>query len=572
LLGSLFLLAALMLTACTTPATTGATTTKATTTGTTATTTTTQAGYPHDPNLNDPGVIPICKEKVTLKVGIRENANVVDFATNTMTKLIEEQGNMKLEFVYYSAEMATQINLVVAGGDFKSMPDILMLSPGDAYVYQWGLAGAIIPVNEYYENSAFHLNIAEERTGVDFKRMITSPDGNYYGIPTFNQSLGNENPAKMWIYKPWLDKLSLPVPQTTADFLNVLKAFKTGDPNGNGQPDEIPLLGLPYTNITIAWMQALVAPFQFIGAGHYVVNDGKIGTWYNTAAYRESLQYIRSLFAEGVIPDFQFTIDRTGYNNLASNAEIPLLGVIIDGSSAIAGAIPGRVPEYVGFGPLKNPDGRHYTAFVPSVANISFMITAACAKPETAFRLGDLLVSEDLSIITRWGTEGKHWDYVKNSKKDMSQMDAWFEKAGYPGYIVIYDDPWGIVQNDHWYQAGPFIRQYGIAAGRVVPKDTPIQSEYMIAQVIGSYLDVSAATSRQHAVGKLVFNSTELSAITEILNSIEAAVKENTAKFCLGQLDINSDAAWNEYVKQLDTIGLQSVLKIVQNVYDRMYK
>ena len=38
----------------------------------------------------------------------------------------------------------------------------------------------------------------------------------------------------------WLDKLGLPIPETTDDLYNTLKAFKTQDPNGNGLNDEIP--------------------------------------------------------------------------------------------------------------------------------------------------------------------------------------------------------------------------------------------------------------------------------------------------------------------------------------------
>jgi putative aldouronate transport system substrate-binding protein len=567
---ALLVMTMLVLTACTTTPTTTKGTTGATTTGTGTTAPTTTAdpnAWKSDPNLNEPGVEPICKETVTLKIGLRENANVTDFTTNDMTKLIEERGNFKLDFQFYTSEMATQINLIIAGGDFKNLPDVIMLNPGDAYVYQWGQAGAIIPLNDYYENSSYHLKMAVDRTGVDFKQMVTSPDGNYYGIPTYNQSLGNENQGKMWINKPWLDTLNLEIPKTTEDLYNVLKAFKEDDPNGNGQADEIPFLGRPYAFIA-PWIKALVAPFQFVGNTHYVVNDGEIGVFYNTPEYREALKFIRRLFADGLMPDYQFTIDTTAWNNLSGNAEIPIVGMV-EGSAATHTQ---RIPDYVGFGPLANPDGRIFTNFEPSVANIAYMISSSCAVPEAAFRLGDLLVSEDLSITTRWGNEGQHWDYVANAKVDVSQMDAWFEDAGYPGYVVIYEDPWGIVQNFHWYQAGPFIRQYGIAAGRVVPKDTPINSEYMIAQSIKPYLEVSEATSKQHAVGKLVFNATELTAITEILNSLQTHFGESIAAFALGNLDINNDAVWNEYVAQLDAIGLQDVLKIVQNVYDRMYK
>ncbi len=46
---------------------------------------------------------------------------------------------------------------------------------------------------------------------------------------------------KLWIYKPWLDKLGLKMPETTEELYQVLKAFKEQDPNGNGQADELPL-------------------------------------------------------------------------------------------------------------------------------------------------------------------------------------------------------------------------------------------------------------------------------------------------------------------------------------------
>ena len=36
-------------------------------------------------------------------------------------------------------------------------------------------------------------------------------------------------------------------------------------------------------------------------------------------------------------------------------------------------------------------------------------------------------------------------------------------------------------------------------------------------------------------------------------------------------MDIYSDDCWNAYLAQLDTIGLQEVLPVIQEVYDRMY-
>jgi len=521
--------------------------------------------FDHDPNLNDPGVLPICKETVKLTIGLVENANVMDFETNDMTKLIEEQGNFDLEFMFYSSEMTTQLNTVIAGGAFDDLPDVILRAPGDAFVFQWGLAGAILPLNDYYENSAYHLDLAKERTGVDFLPMITSPDGNIYGIPSFNQSVGNENPGKVWVYKPWLDALDIEVPETVDEYKAMLTAFKNEDPNGNNKADEIPLLGKPYA-LTAPWIQALVPAWQFVGNNHYVNNDGQVGVFYNTDEYREALKYINTLMDEGLMPDYQFTLDTTMYNNLAGNAEIAIVGSILDSGTTVTQ----RVEDYIGIAPLKQADGTGYVSYVPSVANISFMISSGCETPEAAFRLGDLLISEDMSIMTRWGNQGQHWDYLKDVEIDMTQYEAWYEDAGFPGYVIIHEDPWGIVQNFHWYQAGPFIRQYGIAAGRVVPKGQ-VNSEYMIAQAMPLYQAATAAGSADKAIPKLIYTAEETNAITEVVASLETYAKESTAAFCVGQLDINDDAAWQAYINELDAIGLPGVLEVVQGVFDRMY-
>lgn len=525
------------------------------------------AEYAADPNLNAPGVTPIAKKAVTLKIGVAQNANVVDFEKNDMTLLLEKQGNFNLDFVYYaSAEMKTQINLVVASGKFDDLPDVIMSDPADAMVMQWGQAGAIIPLNQYYKNSAHHLNIAKQRTGVDFVPMVTSPDGNIYGIPQFNQSLGNEYASKIWVYKPWLDVLGLKDPVTTEDMTNLLTAIKTKDPNKNGKADEIPLLGenLAYVPRSL-WMQSLVNPFQFMNDTNYNVKDGTIGVFFNTNGYRQALKWIRSLVSKGLLPDYQFTLDSNTYKNLMSNKEIPLVGVAPN-SSATASY---RIPDYVGVAPLTHPGIPQNTAFTPSSAAVRYMVSAACKNPEAAFRLGDLLVSEDMSIMTRWGNQGKHWDYVKNAKIDLSKYAAWYEKSGFPGYVIIYEDPWGIVQNFHWYQAGPFVRQYGIAAGRLTPVGQ-VNSEYMIAQIMPTYQAVGKA-SKAWAVSKLIYTKEETQTVTEPLASLESYVAESTAAFAVGQRDINNDAEWAAYLKQLDAIGLPKVLAVVQKIYNRMY-
>ena len=75
----------------------------------------------------------------------------------------------------------------------------------------------------------------------DAQKLITDPDGHIYALPSSRGKSYSGSGQNMMINKAWLDKLGLQVPTTWDELENVLKAFKTQDPNGNGQADEIPM-------------------------------------------------------------------------------------------------------------------------------------------------------------------------------------------------------------------------------------------------------------------------------------------------------------------------------------------
>lgn len=135
------------------------------------------------------GSFPICSETVHLTVGVPDNTLIEDWETNGTTKLIEERGNFDLEFVVFdSNDYASKLNLMVmAGGD--ELPDVI-LGYIDSMAYQWALEGAILPLTEYYNDPtvSYYIHEAMDRTGTDFISQIKSPDGEIYGIPTYNQS------------------------------------------------------------------------------------------------------------------------------------------------------------------------------------------------------------------------------------------------------------------------------------------------------------------------------------------------------------------------------------------------
>lgn len=58
----------------------------------------------------------------------------------------------------------------------------------------------------------------------------------------------------MHINQEWLKTLGMSMPENFEEFVEVLKAFRDKDPNGNGISDEIPMVGAIKTcEETTAW-------------------------------------------------------------------------------------------------------------------------------------------------------------------------------------------------------------------------------------------------------------------------------------------------------------------------------
>ena len=61
----------------------------------------------------------------------------------------------------------------------------------------------------------------------------------------------------------------------------------------------------------------------------------------------------------------------------------------------------------------------------------------------------------------------------------------------------------------------------------------------------------------------------EMEIISEIKPALDSYVKETTANFIAGNLDI--DAEWDNYLAELENIGLSQYLEVISGVYARMY-
>jgi putative aldouronate transport system substrate-binding protein len=510
---------------------------------------------------------------VKLTVAIRENTRIGDFKNNEMTRMLEEGANVDLTFVMFPVvDYVAKLNLMIMGGGAE-LPDILFGTFNDMTVFQWAQEGAIIPLTKYYKdpNLALNINAAIKLCEENFLPQITSPNGEIYGIPSYVQSSPNEAPHKYWYYAPWVEKLGLKLPTTTEEFRTFLKTIVSSDPNGNGRRDEIGLTG----NFNFSgeeysgWFNYLMNPFVYAGDDRLLtVNKGIIGAAYNIPEWKEGLKYIRSLFADGSIPVEVLTQDMVQVNTLMNSEEVRAFSFDYYGPDMISSTHP-ATPLYVAMPPLQGPSGQRYATFRPSSAGITFLITSNCKNPEAAFRFGDLMEREDISITARRGKRGVDWDYpadVKDIENYTSNIEGW------PITSVSYDDNriWNGsgISNVYWRGDGPSIRRYAISNGTAKPKYDPLG-------IVGNARRAYALYGEDRfippeVIGKLIFTIEENASIRDTMATLESYVTEMTANFLAGNRNIDTD--WNTYLAELNAIGLPRVITAVQKVYDRMYK
>lgn len=495
------------------------------------------------------GTFPVTQEKVTLRVFVNQR-EVEDFDTNEFTKWYEEQTNVHVDWIVAPSNEANEkLNLLLSSGD---LPDVILLDLTPAQQRLYGEQGILIPLNDLIEQHGAQTKKVFEAFP-QIEDRVTAPDGKIYGLPEVNQCYHCSMAQKMWIYKPWLDKLGLKMPTTTDEFEQVLKAFKEKDPNGNGKADEIPLasaIDMWNGNLDLFLMNA----FTLNPDTHLVLNNGKIETTYNKPEYREGLRYLRKLYQEGLIAPESFT-QKAEQLKLLGSGETPILGAV---SSALSGYWADWGSErnlgYVTVPPLKGPEGTQITPFVSVYGGGKFFITKAAKNPEVAFKWADALYIPEVVMRGYYGVSGKNWRWAEAGETGIDGRPAVF--------ATLENGP----KNAGWSQASHTFRPNEFRFGEKRKNDTDVEP-WLFEQ---TKVMEPFKQDPKFSVPPLFFTTDQAQELAQLSTSLDQYVSEMLARFVTGDADIEKD--WDTYLQTLEQQGLPKFLEIYQAAYDASHK
>ncbi|MBO5336209.1 MAG: ABC transporter substrate-binding protein [Lachnospiraceae bacterium] len=188
------------------------------------------------------------------------------------------------------------VGRLFAGGDY---PDVMVMS-ADMFK-QYAPTGLLWDMSEAYDNAEFHARMTLPAINENLK----DENGALYGFAS-----GYGNGCITYVKQSWLDAVGMKAEdiKTYDDFYNMLTAFTTGDPDGNGVDGDTygfisaGLLGneAPFINYTSAfWQDSYPAILQ-----------GEDGVWYDgfqTDATKQALLRLQKAYADGVIDPESYT-------------------------------------------------------------------------------------------------------------------------------------------------------------------------------------------------------------------------------------------------------------------------
>lgn len=519
-----------------------------------------------EPNVTMPGVLPVATERAKLTVAVQANSNVMDYDTNYLTNWIEERANVDLEIMLFpeTADALDKMNLMVASG--SKLPDII-INLGvekDDTRYAWGQAGAIIPLQDYYaELGSFFYEGAEKLRGIttdELISMVSSPDGNLYGMIQYQTSMVDEHSHRAWINETWLETLGLEMPTTSQELVEVLRAFRDGDPNGNGIADEIPMIGsADGSNGNV--IRYLMNQFIYTERSDdffLVGEDGTLDVAYDKDEWRDGLRFIKGLVDEGLISTLSFTQTYQQYCAMMS-AELPTVGI---GVSLSCSAFGPNLVHYSGLGAVKGENGSQWATYSPGIPSSNAAITADCENPALAFRVLEMAYGDDEYLFTRrYGEKGVDWDFAPPGTESI------YKDLGYDATFIQINNIWGVPQNKHWGGVTP-LSYLGWGNVAFAAATGTLTNE--VRNVESVKRNMAFVPPVEKLVKKLIYTDEENSEFAEIRSVLRTYVKESMVRFVLGDLDIEKD--WDSYLAELEKIGYKQLLELNNKVYERMTK
>ena len=413
----------------------------------------------------------------------------------------------------------------------KDLPDVLFKAElSSAETRDLYTNGLIIDLSPYLEEYAPNLwKLLEDHP--EWKQAVSMPDGAIPALPCFNQLQNND---AMWLNTDWLKKLKLEVPGNAEELTEVLRAFKTGDPNGNYKQDEVPL-----TFIGMWELRFLGHAFGMTDNDYYLsVSDGTVSSSLTSGQNRSFLEWLHQLWQEGLI-DHKGFISADSMRQITDEKTVNPYGMLLS-SSPLTVLTESSLKSFSLLEPLEYNGKRVYRDLLGDLVQGTFALTRSCANPEKLVAWVDYLYTQEGNRLAVYGQEGEEY--------------TWNED-GYWEWTASLETV-----------ANEYLPQRTISEGGAAPglTDTSFQLKYSDENTRRSVEQLTAL--KQYSVipfPQVVLNAEDEARIAEIQKELSAWAEQSMARFVTGDIEL-TDETWDEFCRTAGEKGLAEMISLWQ--------
>ena len=510
-------------------------------------------------------------EQVEFNILTAKSALSGGYEHNEVLIAMQEQVGIKITWDAWADSLGEVVGTRISGNAASKTPiDAFQGVNFSNYdLTRYGAAGTFIDLTPYITPEIMPNLSAILEAHPDVKAAITMNDGKIYGLPSGEQmgtaGIGRDRdfniraiPQFSMINKAWLDDLGLAMPTTLDELHDVLVAFKENDMSakyyGNAKGSTIPMsTGFDQW----CWGQnVFYAGFGFTNWPNdvcdelVVTEDGQVNFVCDDDNYRAAVTYFHDWYADGLMDLEMFSQDT---NQLIAKCSDGRVGVTTWWEIP---EITGKyASDYVYLPILDGPDDTHNVtlrhAGGTSSGNLS--ITAQCKDPAKLLAFYDLWYDGEIVMQLQYGPIGV-WYTEKDEKGIWKQ---------------ISDDE---AKTLYGKSAGELKGQYEVYGPRLILAEYYRDYFYMEDRAMERLADLydywfTFVTDFSSYPVDCVFTEDELDDLDFYYSDFMRGVAEYEAGWIKNGGP--TDDEWVAYKKYLERCGMNELLDIYQDAYDR---
>lgn len=470
----------------------------------------------------EPGESKLFDEPVTLTMMIQSHPSWPYQDDWYIKEAIEERTNVKLEVnAIISSNFAEKVSLDMASGE---LPDLTYLV-GTASAQRYGVDGAYVNVLDYI-NEMPNFKKWKEANEIEVMPYLAA-DGALYQVP--NYGIGETNRRCYMYRKDIFDKHGLEVPKDEKELYDVLKKLKELYPDT-----------YPFTFRAQLGQFAMIGPSWGTNWGVYYNTDKN--EWVYAAVednFKEMVIYFNKLYNEGLIPPDWLSLDTKGWQDIIATEKAFVTLDYISRIDFFNNMVRETNPEFtLAYMPPPKGGENGVNKMAYSAENIAgFAIASNSDKKVEALKFCDWYFTDEARELVSWGEEGKTYKVENGERKylvgnDVAEVRKAYGLGTYGFYLLFDFDAHMVTFSDELKEAIVEDRKY----------DLPL-------------------------LPKVSFTQEELDVIQSVGVNIDTHIQENISKFLLGSRPISE---WEQYVKEVEDLGMQQILDIYTEAYNRL--